>query len=122
MLQMSEETSNKLKGQLSAENNALEELLEKIAQQDNAVQTLLKEKGFRSIAQVQEILAMHLNMEWEQKELDRYKHDLLKIEQQHTALKLEINNRVYSTEKHAEVAQEITDLEATIKPRNLRSR
>lgn len=115
MLQMSEETSNRLKGQLSAENNALEALLEKIAQQDNAVQTLLKEKGFRSIAQVQEILAMHLNMEWEQKELDRYKHDLLKIEQQHSALKLEINNRVYSTEKHAEVAQEITDLEATIK-------
>lgn len=115
MLQMDEETANRLKGQLSAENSALEALLEKIAQQDNAIQALLKDKGFHTIAQVKEVLAMNLNMEWEQKEIDRYKHDLLKVEQQYNALKLEIDNRIYSAEKHAEVAQEIEDLEATIK-------
>ncbi len=115
MLQASEETAHRLKGQLSAEENALEELLGKMQDQDDAVQALLQEKDFHSIAQVKEILAMNLNIEWEQKEIDRYKHDLLKIEQQHTALKQEINNRSYSAERHVEMVQEIADLEETIK-------
>lgn len=115
LLQTSEENANRLKGQLSAEENALEGLLEKVKRQDDAIQALLKEKGFQSIAQVQDVLAMNLNIEWEQKEIDRYKHDLLKIEQQYNALKLEINNRIYSAEKHAEIAQEISDLEEVIK-------
>ena len=115
MLQISEETANTLKGQLSAEENALEGLLQKIQQQDSAVQALLKEKEFHSIAQVKDVLAMNLNIAWEQKEIDRYRHDLLKIEQQHISLSQEINNRIYSAEQHAEMVQEIADLEEAIK-------
>lgn len=114
-LQANEQALSRLKGQLGAEEEALGALLDKINQLDASIQALLIEKGFHSIPQVNGILAMNLNMEWERQEIDRFKNSLIQVEQQWNTLKQEIANRAYSALHHQEVVQEIADMEENTK-------
>lgn len=111
----SEQKVSRLNGQLSSEEKALEELLNKISSLDQNVQLLLKEKDFVSVMQVQEILKMNLNIDKERSEIDTYKTQVLQLEQEYNSLKKEINNREYTASYHHDVIQEIIDLEEDIK-------
>lgn len=114
-VQRNEQTLSQLKGQLGAEEFSMEALIDKINQLDTDVQVLLKEKGFHSIAQVKTLLSMNLNMDWERQEIERYKNDLLKVEQQYLVLKQEIDNRNYSATYHQEMVLEIENLDEGVK-------
>ena len=114
-VQQNEQDISKFKGQLEAEEAALNRLLVKTSALDSEISSLLKEKGFDSVYKVNEVLSMSLNMDQERQEIDRYKGSVLRVEQQLQDLKKEIGNRVYDATHHQEVIADISSLEEKLK-------
>lgn len=105
---------NHIKGNLSSEEATLTELLNKSRQMDQEVQFAIREKGFKNIRELQEILAQNLNIEAESKAITEFKQQLYSTRQAYHLLRQEASNRNYEESRHIVVIDEIENAEARI--------
>lgn len=102
------------RSRLEAEQESLNALEKKSVQLEKEIEALCQEKNFSDLGEVQNLLALDLDVEAEQEAINLYKTSLSSLQSQLVKLKEDASDKIYRESEHRELQHTLTQLKEEV--------